>query len=470
MPGMTAEEAFEQFQNGAPYFNHPGHFASEAEWSRYKHMVPQEAKKAFREKVTGNEARFAEGQAQGLTPEQMGVFDKKEHGQALLRRMAMGNLDKGFDYDWASGFKTNVGTSDLSKRGKERIPITQEERQHQQQLEAAKRAGTNIFAQHRQQQIAQLLGVGAIEHDPETGGFRNPGGGGQYGRNLEGYNLGQNVFGQGRGTGGASVPGGGYSPTTISGPVRAGDSGFTGGTAPPRTGGGFQPPPGVSPTGVRGEKPGQPIGIMPAPGGPQAPAPPLSANPPSAPTPMTPTAPGQLAAPGPKPGGMGASLSAPPGVNTGPVGRPSTAPVQAARPFAAAPPTGVKVAPPIATQQPAGPTAPAIDGQRAGQRPMPTPATFQASRVPSKEEFAALGPGATAQTPWGQVVPKEDGTPQLVLDEAGKAAYTAARAKAMGDFGPVPAWAQGPGMPPPPVEPGRWNFNPMTGMWSGGPA
>jgi hypothetical protein len=467
MAGMTAEEAFAKFQQDGQYANHPGHFASEEEWSKYKHMVPQAAKKAFRDKVAGNEERYAEGRAQGLTPSQMGVFDQKEMGQALLRRMEMGNLDKGYDYDWASGFKTNVGTSDLSKRGKERIPITMEERRHQQELEAAKRSGTNIYQQHRQAQIADLLRTGAIESDG-AGGFRNPGPGGgeSYGANLEGYNLGQSVFGRGRGTGGASTPGGGYTPGTISGPVREGDTGFSG----PKTGGGFQAPPGVStgqpasappPPSLRGDRPGAPPptagSLTPAPAGGMTTGQP---RPSSAPEPLR-----APSTPGPQPGTAAPRLVAPPGVNTGgqpgrppapspmpsPLGAPAAAPVRSAAP---------PVAPPI-------PAAPAGGVQPAATPAAPVaPAVLQTTRVPTAAEFSQLGPGATAQTPWGQVVPKADGRPQLVLDEAGKAAYVQARTQALARYGAAPSWASGPGMPPPPVEPGRANFNVFTGQWS----
>lgn len=480
MAGMTAEEAFAKFQQDGQYANHPGHFASEEEWSRYKHMVPQAAKKAFRDKVAGNEERYAEGRAQGLTPAQMGVFDQKEMGQALLRRMEMGNLDKGFDYDWASGFKTNVGTSDLSKRGKERIPITMEERRYQQELEAAKRSGTNIFQQHRQAQIRDLLASGAIESDG-AGGYRNPGPGGgeSYGANLEGYNLGQSVFGRGRGTGGASVPGGGYTPGTISGPVREGDTGFQG----PRTGGGFQAPPGVStgqpagapaPPSIRGQKPGEGSilsQITPAP----APAAPTAAPGFQAPKASSgglstaPEAPRTAGTPGPQPGTPAPRLAAPPGVNTGgqpgrppapsPMPSPMRAPAAASPVRAATPP----VAPPIPAA-PAGGVQPATAPQVGA--PPAAPAVLQTTRVPTKDEFAAMGPGATAQTPFGPVVPKENGDPQLVLDEAGKAAYVQARAQALARYGPMPAFASGPGMPPPPVEPGRSNFNPFSGVWS----
>jgi hypothetical protein len=92
----------------------------------------------------------------------------------------------------------------------------------------------------------------------------------------------------------------------------------------------------------------------------------------------------------------------------------------------------------------------------------------QLTRVPTSSEFKALGPGATVQTPWGQVVADEMGEPKLVLDEAGRAAYTAAKSKAILGYGTMPGFAQTPGAPPAPVEVGRANFNPFTGQWSGG--
>lgn len=153
-------------------------------------------------------------------------------------------------------------------------------------------------------------------------------------------------------------------------------------------------------------------------------------------------------------------------------------PGRPAQPPPLAPPSAVPaVQPPIpppssSPAQPAGPEpSKAAPGATLGQPAAPPAAVL--SRVPSQAEFDQMGPGATAQTPYGQMVAGADGQAKVVLDEAGKAAFVQARAKALGDFGQLPTWAAGPGAPPPPVEVGRPNFNPLTGLWSGeqnGPA
>lgn len=95
---------------------------------------------------------------------------------------------------------------------------------------------------------------------------------------------------------------------------------------------------------------------------------------------------------------------------------------------------------------------------------MPAAATL--ARVPTKDEFAALGPGATVQTPFGQMVNDQSGEPKVVLDEAGRAAFTAEKARALTKFGTLPQFATLPGAPAPPVEVGAPNFNVFTGQWS----
>lgn len=213
MAGYTAEEALAETQRTGQYMNSPKHFASEEEWAKYKHSVPQDMKRAFREKVRGNEQRAREGMAQGLTREQMGIFNRPEMGQALWRRLGMyaPGMDMGWTYDWENGIATNVGTSDLSKRGIETRRITPYEMQQHQQMQQF--GGPEGFYRNaRQAQIMDLLHRGQIARDGQ-GGYYNPGpGGGQhYGANLEGYNLGQDFVGAGRGQGRA----GGYDPGSI---------------------------------------------------------------------------------------------------------------------------------------------------------------------------------------------------------------------------------------------------------------
>jgi hypothetical protein len=183
-----------------------------------------------------------------------------------------------------------------------------------------------------------------------------------------------------------------------------------------------------------------------------------------------------VAAPGVAAGNRGpvpGTLGQPQGARTPAPGTQGGRPVAPQPPVAA--PSGVPaVQPPIPPPsappaQPAGP-APAQPQQGAVQPSMlgqPQPAAVL-SRVPSDSEFAAMGPGATVQTPYGQVVAGQDGKAQVVLDEAGRAAYVAARARATAEFGDMPTWASGPGAPAPPVRVGRQNFNPLTGQWSGG--
>ena len=143
---------------------------------------------------------------------------------------------------------------------------------------------------------------------------------------------------------------------------------------------------------------------------------------------------------------------------TGQVGPPFQAPQQGTTSKSMGQPT----APAAETTSPVGGMQPS--GGTAGQPAQPAPTMM--TRVPNDAEFAALA-GQQIMTPWGPVVGDEAGRPRLVLDDAGRAAFTQAKAASISRFGAVPGWAQTPGALPPPVEVGRANFNPFTGQWTG---
>ncbi len=196
--------------------------------------------------------------------------------------------------------------------------------------------------------------------------------------------------------------------------------------------------------------------------------------------------------------------AAPAGVNTAPPGRPSgpsspTAPVSAGAallpqmpapyvppPMPTAPPPtplspGSRPSAPVGpapAQAPPGP-APTVAGDPWTDQSLrgdpwtdvhtPVRAPFEQtySYVPSAAELDALPPGATAVTPWGPVQRGADGKHEVVMDDNGKAQYGQAVARAKASFGPMPSQlASLPGLPPPPVVPGRANFNPWINLWS----
>lgn len=94
---------------------------------------------------------------------------------------------------------------------------------------------------------------------------------------------------------------------------------------------------------------------------------------------------------------------------------------------------------------------------------MPEPTAF--SHVPTSAELDALPPGAQATTPWGPVERGPDGKHHVVMDDAGKAAFGQAMATARANFGVLP-FAALPGLPMPPVEVGKPNYNPWMDKWS----
>lgn len=198
MPFNSAQEAFEEFQRTGAYANSAKHFGgspeeAQAMFGEYKHMIPHDVLKGFREKVAGNEQRAIQGMQQGLSREQMGIYNIPEQGQALWRRLGMGlgtGLDMNKAYNWGGGGAREIGTTDMAKWGTSR-PITDVERQRYADFSAAG-SPEAFWSSFRQNQIKDLLAQGAIAQDPRTGGYYNPGpgGGDRYGAHLEGYNFG----------------------------------------------------------------------------------------------------------------------------------------------------------------------------------------------------------------------------------------------------------------------------------------
>jgi hypothetical protein len=234
MAFKTAEEAYQQFLQTGEYMNNDSHFEGTPEERRalfgaYKHMVPKDVKKAFREKVAGNENRALEGMMQGKTREEMGILNQKEHGQALYRRLGAGlgtGLDINKAYDWGAGTAREVGTTDLAKWNTTR-GVTGDERQRWADFSAAG-SPEAYWQAYRGNQIGGLLNSGAIAQD-ENGYYNpGPGGGDRYGANLEGYNMGRGVMGNGTNLGGPNMGGGGtraatsgYAPGSYQSPTYA---------------------------------------------------------------------------------------------------------------------------------------------------------------------------------------------------------------------------------------------------------
>lgn len=197
MPFETPEEAYQAFLETGQYMNHEGHFSGtpeeqKAKFGAYKHMIPQQVKRDFKQGVDANENRAIEGMMGGQTREGMDILNQKEHGQALYRRLGAGlktGLDINKAYDWGAGTAREVGTTDMAKWNTLR-GVTGTERQRWNDFQAAG-SPEAYWRNYRQSQINGLLASGAIASDGQ-GGYYNPGpGGGQrYGANLEGYNLG----------------------------------------------------------------------------------------------------------------------------------------------------------------------------------------------------------------------------------------------------------------------------------------
>lgn len=110
------------------------HFANEDEWAEYFATVPQEIKRAHREKARSNQERVYSGLADGMSLADLGVTDEKDHGRSLYRRLtSYGLLDPNFEYNWESGTKRDVGTSDLTARSRSSAITDSERREHAEQ-------------------------------------------------------------------------------------------------------------------------------------------------------------------------------------------------------------------------------------------------------------------------------------------------------------------------------------------------
>jgi hypothetical protein len=218
MAFKTAEEAYQQFLDTGEYMNNDSHFEGTPEERRalfgaYKHMIPQQVKKDFKAKVSGNENRALTGLQEGRSLESQGIFNEKENGQALYRRIHAGlgtGLDLNKAYNFDAGTAREVGTTDMAKWNTTR-GITDTERQRHADFSAAG-SPEAFWSAYRQQQIGGLLDSGAIAKDDQ--GYYNPGpgGGDRYGANLEGYNMGRGVMGNGTNLGGPNMGGGGSAP------------------------------------------------------------------------------------------------------------------------------------------------------------------------------------------------------------------------------------------------------------------
>lgn len=205
MPFETPEEAYQQFLETGQYMNHGGHFTGtpeeqQAKFGAYKHMIPHDVLRDFKQGRHERETAAIQGLMEGRSLEEQGIFNRKEEGQALWRRINAGlgtGLDMNKAYDWSGGGAREVGTTDMAKWGTSR-PITSVEQQRWNDFRNAGSA-QNYWQGYRQQQLAGLEAAGAIARDPRTGGYYNPGpgGGDRYGPAGQGYNFGAGPLGGG---------------------------------------------------------------------------------------------------------------------------------------------------------------------------------------------------------------------------------------------------------------------------------
>lgn len=108
---LSVEEAKQKSQQTGEVIN-PSHFNSRLEWQEYYDALPQEFKRNYRQGRGANEKSRNDYLSFGGDFADLGIENKKEHGQAAYRRMSMHNLDKSYSYDWENGVKYNVATSD----------------------------------------------------------------------------------------------------------------------------------------------------------------------------------------------------------------------------------------------------------------------------------------------------------------------------------------------------------------------
>lgn len=87
---------------------------------------PQSAKKAWRDYITRKQQLKLEAASLGYQPEDLGITGEKEQGQSFKRWLEkFGMLDRNYEYDFASGRKRNVATSDEDAKARGNwVPVT----------------------------------------------------------------------------------------------------------------------------------------------------------------------------------------------------------------------------------------------------------------------------------------------------------------------------------------------------------
>jgi hypothetical protein len=150
-----------------------------------------------------------------------------------------------------------------------------------------------------------------------------------------------------------------------------------------------------------------------------------------------------------KPGVQAADLSfpSPPAPAAAPPGRPATP--QAPAPTAATPAAATPQAKP---PKPAGQQQQDKGGRPATGTPAPAP-------TPQAEAGIA---------PLGVPVPRQEGTPGLLLSPEGDLRYREAVLRGRDELGPIPRIFRHASLPQLPFELGRYNWNPFTSIWHKG--
>lgn len=168
------------------------------------------------------------------------------------------------------------------------------------------------------------------------------------------------------------------------------------------------------------------------------------------------------------------NFPAPPTANTAPNGRPPntrppeptpappqpippTNPITSATGTVPPPPPQAQPVPPPPSEAPAPPSP--VQG---GFRPFGSTLPLQLMKQPTP---AQLLPGQPVQTPHGVATRTANGDQELTLSPEGQQRYKETVVRKRQELGPMPKVLQTiPGLPELPVEPGRWNYSPWTGI------
>lgn len=147
---------------------------------------PYEAKEAWRDWTRKEEDLVVHGLEQGNTLADMGYQNKPDEGKSMYSRFGPGglyseygaNVNPNFRYDWASGRKYDIATTDQNwnKNNPNGIPITADEYAGYQQAQRMKGMGLTDYGQQAAYQaFGRAVSRGHFTQDPTTGNYYNVG-------------------------------------------------------------------------------------------------------------------------------------------------------------------------------------------------------------------------------------------------------------------------------------------------------